>query len=109
MDLVKRLLVPLVVLAFVVAAAVTVFGGDTGKTVVAHFPRAISVYEGSDVRVLGVPVGTVTRVEPTGTDVTVTMTYDDEVKLPSETASSRSWRASTTRAAPRSTSGSASC
>jgi virulence factor Mce-like protein len=84
MDLVKRLLVPLIVLGFVVAAAVSVFGGDTTKTVVAHFPRAISVYEGSDVRVLGVPVGTVTRVEPTGTDVTVTMTYDDEVKLPAE-------------------------
>ena len=84
MDIVKRLLVPLIVLGFVVAAAVTVFGGDSTKTVVAHFPRAISVYEGSDVRVLGVPVGTVTRVEPTGTDVTVTMAYDDTVKLPSD-------------------------
>lgn len=84
MDLVKRLLVPLIVLGFVVAAAVSVFGGDSTKTVVAHFPRAISVYEGSDVRVLGVPVGTVTRVEPTGTDVTVTMAYDDTVKLPAD-------------------------
>jgi phospholipid/cholesterol/gamma-HCH transport system substrate-binding protein len=84
MDLVKRLLVPLIVLGFVVAAAVSVFGGDTAKTVVAHFPRAISVYEGSDVRVLGVPVGTVTRVEPTGTDVTVTMTYDETVTLPAD-------------------------
>ena len=84
MDLLKRILVPLVVLGFVVAAAVAVLGGDTGKTVVAHFPRTISVYEGSDVRVLGVPVGTVTRVEPTGTDVTVTMTYDDEVRLPAD-------------------------
>jgi virulence factor Mce-like protein len=84
MDLVKRLLVPLIILGFVVAAAVSVFGGDTTKTVVAHFPRAISVYEGSDVRVLGVPVGTVTRVEPTGTDVTVTMAYDDTVKLPAD-------------------------
>ena len=85
MDLVKRLLVPLVVLGFVVAAAVSVLGGDTARTVVAHFPRTISVYEGSDVRVLGVPVGTVTRVEPTGTDVAVTMTYDEEVKLPADT------------------------
>ena len=84
MDLFKRLVVPLIVLAFVVAAAVSVFGGDTTKTVVAHFPRTISVYEGSDVRVLGVPVGTVTRVEPTGTDVTVTMAYDDTVKLPAD-------------------------
>ena len=84
MDLVKRFLVPLIVLGFVVAAAVSVFGGDSSRTVVAHFPRAISVYEGSDVRVLGVAVGTVTRVEPTGTDVTVTMTYDKTVKLPSD-------------------------
>lgn len=84
MDLVKRLLVPLVVLGFVVAAAVSVLGGTTARTVVAHFPRTISVYEGSDVRVLGVPVGTVTRVEPTGTDVEVTMTYDEEVKLPAD-------------------------
>ena len=84
MDLLKRILVPLVVLGFVVAAGVAVLGGDTGKTVVAHFPRTISVYEGSDVRVLGVPVGTVTRVEPTGTDVTVTMTYDGEVRLPAD-------------------------
>ncbi|WP_210650065.1 MCE family protein [Nocardioides sp. SYSU D00065] len=84
MDLVRRLLVPLVVLGFVVAAAVTVLGGDPGRSVVARFPRTVSVYEGSDVRVLGVPVGTVTRVEPTGTDVAVTMTYDSEVRLPAD-------------------------
>ena len=84
MDLIKRILVPLVVLAFIVAAAVSVLGGDSSKTVVAHFPRAISVYEGSDVRVLGVGVGTVTKVEPTGTDVTVTMEYDDSVRLPAD-------------------------
>ena len=81
-ELVRRVLVPVVVLVFVVVAAVTVLGGDPGRTVVAHFPRTVSVYEGSDVRVLGVAVGTVTRVEPTGTDVEVTMTYDSEVRLP---------------------------
>ena len=84
MDLVKRLLVPLVVLGFVAAAAVSVLGGDSAKTVVAHFPRTVSVYEGSEVRVLGVPVGSVDRVEPTGTDVTVTMSYDEKVKLPAD-------------------------
>jgi phospholipid/cholesterol/gamma-HCH transport system substrate-binding protein len=84
MDLVKRFLVPLVVLGFVAAAAVSVLGGDNARTVVAHFPRTVSVYEGSEVRVLGVPVGTVDSVEPTGTDVTVTMSYDDQVKLPAD-------------------------
>ena len=36
------------------------------KTLTAHFPRTISIYEGSDVRVLGVPVGTVDTVTPSG-------------------------------------------
>ena len=71
MDALKKYVVPGVIAALLVAFAVTLFDGDERKTVTLHFPRAISVYEGSDVRVLGVGVGTVTRVEPTGTDVTV--------------------------------------
>ena len=83
MDL--RRIIPLVVIgALVVAAAITMIGADSGKRLVAHFPRAISVYEGSEVRILGVPVGTVESVEPTGTDVTVTMVYDEEVKVPAD-------------------------
>ena len=73
MDLVKRLLVPVVVLGLVVAAAVSVLGGDTSKNLVAHLPGAISAYEGGDVRVLGVPAGTVKRAEATGTEATATM------------------------------------
>ena len=38
------------------------------------------IYEGTDVRVLGVPVGKVETVEPAGTDVKVTMSYDAEVQ-----------------------------
>ena len=34
MDLVKRLLVPAIVLGFVVAAAVSVLGGDTAKLLI---------------------------------------------------------------------------
>jgi len=80
----KKLIVPAVVVALVVAAALTMFGGDDRKTLTALFPRAISVYEGSDVRVLGVPVGTVDSVTPSGTDVVVTMSYDAEVQIPAE-------------------------
>ena len=43
--------------ALLVAAAFTFLGGEERKTLTAHFPRTISIYEGSDVRVLGVPVG----------------------------------------------------
>ena len=84
METLRKLAVPLVVIALVTAAAITMFTGSDSKRLVAHFPRTISVYEGSEVRVLGVPIGAVESVEPSGTDVVVTMTYDSEVQLPAD-------------------------
>ncbi|WP_435746643.1 MCE family protein [Nocardioides sp. SYSU DS0663] len=84
MTALRRAVVPLVLLALVVVAAFTVLGGSDTKTLVAHFPRAISIYEGSDVRVLGVPIGEVETVEPAGTKVVVTMRYDADVKVPTD-------------------------
>jgi phospholipid/cholesterol/gamma-HCH transport system substrate-binding protein len=82
MDL-KKIVVPVIVVALLAAAAWTfLLGGSETKTLTAHFPRTISIYEGSDVRVLGVPIGTVDTVTPSGTDVTVTMSYDAGVKVP---------------------------
>ena len=70
MPLLARLLVPLVVAALVVAALVAfVFDGGRQKTLTAEFPRTVSLYVGSDVRVLGVPVGKVDSVTPSGTQV----------------------------------------
>jgi phospholipid/cholesterol/gamma-HCH transport system substrate-binding protein len=80
----RKLVVPAIVVALLVAAAFTFLGGEERKTLTAHFPRTISIYEGSDVRVLGVPVGTVDTVTPSGTDVTVTMSYDAAVKVPED-------------------------
>ncbi len=82
MSILKRVVVPAVILALVVAAALTMFHGKDQKTLVAHFPRTISIYEGSDVRILGVPVGQVTKVTPSGTDVVVEMSYDPDIKVP---------------------------
>lgn len=84
MDLLRKLAVPLVVIALVAAAAVTMFTGPDSKRLVAHFPRTISIYEGSEVRVLGVPIGNVESVVPSGTDVVVTMAYDSDVELPAD-------------------------
>jgi phospholipid/cholesterol/gamma-HCH transport system substrate-binding protein len=81
---VRRLVVPLVLVVLVVAAGVTLVGGESRKTLVAQFPRTISVYEGSDVRVLGVPVGEVVSVTPSGTDVEVEIAYDADVKVPTD-------------------------
>ena len=81
----KRLVLPLVILALVVAAGFTMFrGGDDFKTLTAHFPRTISIYEGSQVKVLGVGIGNVDKVTPSGTDVVVEMHYDPDVKLPAD-------------------------
>ena len=83
-SIVRRLVVPVVLLALVVVAAFTMFGEEERKTLTASFPRTVSVYEGSDVRVLGVPVGTVDTVTPSGTEVVVTMSYDPEVQIPAD-------------------------
>ena len=77
--------VALAVVALLVVAAVMAFKpGAEQKVLTAAFPRTVSIYEGSEVRVLGVPVGTITSVEPAGTTVKVTMEYDPEVKVPAD-------------------------
>ncbi len=81
----RRAVIPGVIVALVIAAAIVMFTDSSGqKTVTAYFPRTISVYEGSEVRVLGVPVGAIDKVEPEGTRVKVTMHYDEDVKIPAD-------------------------
>ncbi|QYJ03849.1 MCE family protein [Nocardioides panacisoli] len=83
MRTISKFLPIAVVLALVAAGVLWMVGsnGDT-KLVTAYFPRTVSVYEGSDVRVLGVAVGTVDSVVPEGTKVRVEMRYDSEVEVP---------------------------
>lgn len=85
MSDVRRFLPVAVVVLLLLAGVVWMLGGsgDT-KTVTAYFPRAVSIYEGSDVRVLGVAVGEVEEVVPAGTQVKVVMTYDGDVDVPQD-------------------------
>src|SRR6266542_3495260 len=53
-----------------------------GRTLVAHFARAVGVHEGSDVRVLGVRIGTVTAVTTEGRTVRVAMRYEARYDIP---------------------------
>ncbi len=81
----RRVAIPAVIVALVIAAAIVMFTDNSGqRTVTAYFPRTISLYEGSEVRVLGVTVGTIDTVEPEGTRVKVTMHYDEDIKIPSD-------------------------
>ena len=66
------------------AAAFTMFRGEDTKTVTAHFPRTVSIYEGSDVRVLGVPVGTVDTVTPVRHRRGRDDDYDADVEIPAD-------------------------
>jgi virulence factor Mce-like protein len=79
-----RLLGIVLALALVVGLVLLFLPGKGSKTLVAEFPRAVSLYEGSDVKILGIKVGTVDTVTPSGTNVIVKMSYDGKYKLPSD-------------------------
>jgi virulence factor Mce-like protein len=81
---INPLAVAAVALVLVVAGLVLLWPGEGKKYVVASFPRAVSLYEGSDVKILGVPVGKVESVVPSGTVVKVKLYYDAEHKVPAD-------------------------
>ncbi|RYJ00991.1 MAG: MCE family protein, partial [Actinomycetales bacterium] len=81
----RRVLTGLVVL-LLVASGLILFrsSGTDDRTLVAMFPRTTSLYAGSQVKVLGVKVGKVDSIEVKGTSVEVKISYDGDVKLPSD-------------------------
>ena len=85
MRVVNKVVLPVVLLALVAVAVVTfLFSGGQVKTLTAEFPRTVSIYQGSDVRVLGVTIGKIDSVTPSGTHVVVTMHYDADVQIPQD-------------------------
>ena len=73
------------ILALILAGALWWVFSSMGTTkITATFHRTVGIYEGSDVRVLGVAVGKVDSVEPQGETVKVTMTVDRGVELPAD-------------------------
>ena len=76
----------LAVVGLLLVAAVVVLrpGGGGLRTVSADFSRAVQIFPGSEVRILGVPVGHVTAVIPEGNTVRVEMEYSDDYKVPAE-------------------------
>ncbi|EGD42584.1 putative Mce family protein [Nocardioidaceae bacterium Broad-1] len=54
------------------------------KLVTASFPQAVSIYEGSDVVVMGVKIGKVASLEPKGDHVDAVIEYESDYKLPKD-------------------------
>lgn len=81
---VPKVIAVLVVVALLVVATVAFWPGTDKRFVTAYFSRTISLYEGSDVKVLGVPVGQVQTVDPLGTKVRVKMWIEEDVKIPAD-------------------------
>ncbi|PRC43102.1 mammalian cell entry protein, partial [Mycobacterium sp. ITM-2017-0098] len=52
------------------------------KTITAYFPTATAIYPGDEVRVSGVKVGTIDKIEPEGTQTRMTLKVDRDVPVP---------------------------
>jgi len=85
-NLLERLsgrLLAVIVAALLLTATFFVFtGGGSSRTLTAHFSRAVAIYKGSDVRLMGVRIGSVDAVVPEGDSVRIEMSYDADYKLP---------------------------
>jgi phospholipid/cholesterol/gamma-HCH transport system substrate-binding protein len=80
----SKVLTAFVVLALLAAVFLLFTNGGREKTMVADFKVANSLYKGNEVRMMGVPIGKVTKIEPLGDRVRITLQYDGDIKLPAD-------------------------
>src|SRR5271168_3696202 len=56
----------------------------TNNTVVAYFPAANALYPGDKVQIMGLRVGSIDKIEPTGDKMKVTFHYENKYKVPAD-------------------------
>lgn len=66
----------------IVTALAVLTHGEGRRHLTAEFTSAVGVYKGSEVRLMGVPIGTVTGVEATDSTVRLDLEYDASYDLP---------------------------
>jgi phospholipid/cholesterol/gamma-HCH transport system substrate-binding protein len=83
-KLTRPIAIGVAILVAIAGVGVYLLARGSSKTmhVTAQFSRVVSVFPGSSVRILGVPVGKVTKITPHGTYVDVEMTYSGKYKVP---------------------------
>ncbi|MHA7650330.1 virulence factor Mce family protein [Mycobacterium sp. ML4] len=80
-----RTVTTVVLVAVLVGGAyVLLSAGGGGRKLTAYFTSVVGLYPGDQVRILGVPVGEIESIEPRPSDVKITMTVSDGVKLPAD-------------------------
>ena len=57
---------------------------DRRTTVVAYFDNSNGIFVGDEVRILGVPVGRIDKIEPQPERVRITFWYDDKYQVPAD-------------------------
>ena len=77
----RRTVIALAVLLMTAVSLAAVAGEPTGRRITAYFATAVGVYPGSDVRILGVKIGTIDEVTPMGTQVRMRLTVDRDVPI----------------------------
>ncbi|RRO17503.1 MCE family protein [Saccharopolyspora rhizosphaerae] len=82
MSKLGKAIAALCVLVLVTAGVVWWTLASAGTTITAYFDKAVGLYAGSSVRVLGVKVGQIEEVRPEGEVVRVRMQVDDGVRVP---------------------------
>ncbi|OBJ01482.1 mammalian cell entry protein [Mycobacterium alsense] len=70
--------------ALLVGGVYVLSAQGNNRTVVGYFASAVGLYPGDQVRVLGVPVGSIDAIEPRPSDVKITMSVSKDVKIPKD-------------------------
>ena len=83
LGLIPKVVAALAVVALV-AGAYAFWPRQDNIHVTGEFSRAVGLFPGSDVRILGVAVGTVTEVTPRGNKVEVKFEFDRKYKVPAD-------------------------
>lgn len=77
-----------IVLVLLLVAGVAILVRTTDKVnrinVVAYFDNSNGIYEGDDVRILGVPVGSITSIDPEPEQVKISFWYDSRYDVPAD-------------------------
>ncbi|KRC64806.1 hypothetical protein ASE12_08490 [Aeromicrobium sp. Root236] len=81
---ISKVLTAIVLLALLAAVLLVVNNGDGKRYITIDFEQTNSVYKGSDVKILGVPVGEVVSLTPRGDIVRAKVSYKGNVKLPND-------------------------